>query len=44
MQREGDTAPCLVGDALSRIDGKHPDAARAIQLVKGAAASSLLGK
>ncbi|KAN0092914.1 Cytochrome P450 [Tylopilus felleus] len=40
--REGDTAPCLVGDALSRIDGKHPDAARAIQLVKGAAASSLL--
>ncbi|KAF8440478.1 cytochrome P450 [Boletus edulis BED1] len=40
---EGPIAPCLVGDALSRIDEKRTDAENAIRLIKGAAASSLLG-
>jgi len=39
---DGPIAPCLVGDALSRIDEKHADAQNAIRIIKGAAASSLL--
>ncbi|KAF8439002.1 cytochrome P450 [Boletus edulis BED1] len=41
---DGPISPCLVGDALSRINEKQAGADNIIRLIRGAAASSLLGE